>query len=388
MNSYNYLYLGFYIHEILKVSGHRDPNNFVQTERFAKSIFETILLDAREIYCFSFYPVSTYPISPYFKFSSSAFVQGKVRWYSLGFVNLRILRIISRVYSLIYQVVWHRGYVKRLDRVVVHGVHFPHLLVAYLLKFFLDVKVIVYLTDPAGVTLAHDGILTRFLRKFELGIVKRTIRNFDVQILLSSGLVDYYEIDSLKSIVFPGFFRGVQGRTGVSSGDVFKIGFAGTISERYGINVLHDSLKSLRSKEFVIEVAGIADRSIRAKYPGLVYRGFLSSDDYVNFMNSCDVFVCPRDPHSEFTRFSFPSKIFEYISFLRPVISFELPCYPEDIKSEMKLVQSYNGETLAKAIQEVKLNYSNYSKSAYELAEWSIKNYSSYNLSIKINKIV
>lgn len=110
--------------------------------------------------------------------------------------------------------------------------------------------------------------------------------------------------------------------------------YAGGWHEGYGVRELLDAVAlSSGDWELVLygrgELAGlVAERA--ASDDRVVDGGVLLPDEIPAAYAAADVLVNPRDPADDFTRYSFPSKILEYLASGTAVVSTRLSGIPED----------------------------------------------------------
>jgi glycosyltransferase involved in cell wall biosynthesis len=99
--------------------------------------------------------------------------------------------------------------------------------------------------------------------------------------------------------------------------------FASTLDHQRGVEVLLEALKYTNT-EFRLQITGRgeAEDLIReCTDPRVEYLGFLNYDDYVRILRNADICVNAQLAHHEFGNFSFPSKLYEYLSERKLVVS-------------------------------------------------------------------
>ena len=86
-------------------------------------------------------------------------------------------------------------------------------------------------------------------------------------------------------------------------------------------------------------------------YPNIHYLGLLSSDDYLNLVDSCDICLSLRNPSDKEHQFNFPSKILEYLSKSKIVVS---SIKYNDIKNDdLLFISKFNSESLKLTLEKI-----------------------------------
>lgn len=100
----------------------------------------------------------------------------------------------------------------------------------------------------------------------------------------------------------------------------------------------------------------IADISSRAKAK-VSYDGLLSGEDYIRFIQSCDIGMSTQDPDAAFNATSFPSKILSYLANGLRVVSIRIPAIEQSaVGDELYYYDRQTPEEIAKAILAVNLS--------------------------------
>lgn len=89
----------------------------------------------------------------------------------------------------------------------------------------------------------------------------------------------------------------------------------------------------------------------------ITYDGLKSGDEYINFIQSCDIGLSTQNPNADFNRTSFPSKILSYMSNGLRVVSINIPAIKEsDIGDYMYYYEKQIPKEIARAIQKVNID--------------------------------
>lgn len=89
----------------------------------------------------------------------------------------------------------------------------------------------------------------------------------------------------------------------------------------------------------------------------MTYDGLKSGDEYINFIQSCDIGLSTQNPDADFNGTSFPSKILSYMSNGLRVVSINIPAIKgSDIGEYMYYYERQAPKEIAKAIKKIDIN--------------------------------
>ena len=149
--------------------------------------------------------------------------------------------------------------------------------------------------------------------------------------------------------------------------------YAGGLSEEYGVKDLIDSFCLLKSDfpdlNLVLCGKGALDNYINEKINigySIIHLGVVSNEQSKFLQSNAKILVNPRKPDLEFTRYSFPSKMFEYLHARKPIVGYRLPAY-DDKFSKLIIIAEMNNQmglynALIKGLTITQEEYSNLQK--------------------------
>lgn len=123
------------------------------------------------------------------------------------------------------------------------------------------------------------------------------------------------------------------------------------LPEHYHIHILgFGSAQEIQNMKDT--VAAVSSRS-KAK---VSYDGILSGEDYIRFLQSCDIGLSPQDVDAVFNATSFPSKILSYMANGLQVVSIRIPAIEQSaVGQALYYYDRQTPEEIAKAILSVNL---------------------------------
>jgi len=127
--------------------------------------------------------------------------------------------------------------------------------------------------------------------------------------------------------------------------------YSGTLTGRYGIVDLIEAFKRLPDEDYRLIICGEGETEGRIREEStrdgrIIFKGLLSRDEVLALQKSATVLINPRPGGEDYTRYSFPSKMMEYMSSGTPVISYKLPGMPEEYFDYIYTIEDGPGEEM------------------------------------------
>ena len=261
----------------------------------------------------------------------------KTKIYDLNFFNLAGGGNFSRFWCSFlksYEVL------KSCDRddnglYFVYAMHLPFLLTAFFLKKInSEVKFYVIVPDLPEFMANRKGVVA-LIYNFFAKISYFLVNQLDGVVVLTEQMQNKFS-NNLKKIVIEGIS---------SNNDFDKINdkdlaeekfffYSGTLDNRYGLKDLIDSYSEV-SQEYNIKLyicgEGPDKNTIiqgAKNNPNIKYLGILPRDEVLALQKKAILLINPRNDKNEFTKYSFPSKVLEYMSSGTPVLMYKLSGIP------------------------------------------------------------
>ncbi|MDR6904806.1 glycosyltransferase involved in cell wall biosynthesis [Agromyces sp. 3263] len=354
------LLLGFTVDDAdIREITRRSPVLPTQTDAFAWNVVSALREGGARVSLLSTAPVPNFPAYPKVFFRSKRFHEHGTAGLLLGFINVLGLKHVTRFVQCLLRgtrFIRSRG----VRSVVVHGAHTPFLLYARIVKRTMGIRICVILTDPPAVSIAGENRLVAGMKRIDRRLMKSLCSGFDGVIALTPHLASDYA-PGVPSLITPGFAS-----TSLLLGDpdsdeepesTFRVGYGGGLSDEYGVADLVNAI-STSSGDIRLELFGrgslddwLAERA--AVDPRICVGGVLPRDQLLRHLSSLDVLVNPRQLRHSFTKYSFPSKLLEFMSLGVPTISTRLPSLPNGLAEHLVLAES-TVEGIAAAIERVR----------------------------------
>lgn len=229
---------------------------------------------------------------------------------------------------------------------------------------------------PHLTSLDNNNKLLHLYKDYESKKLITAFRNnsVDVSVVLTEQMAEYLGLSHGKFVVMDGICNGdisPNCETIVPKANK-TILYTGSLAIKYGILGLIDEFKKLKGGYRLVICGGgdesdVVERKCKDD-PRIVFRGLVSHAEALALQKDADILVNPRKNDYEFTKYSFPSKLLEYLSTGKPVVCYKL----DGIGAEYDNIFFYADEKeggLAEAIDKVsKMSQDEYRKYIHTLS--------------------
>ena len=291
-------------------------------------------------------------------------VSSELRIFSSAFVNLPGIKLLSRLLSTIalLGVIVFRNKCRPAG-VVIYSLHQPNVVAGLIAKVIFRSKIYVIVPDMP--------LLMRTGAKMNMFIA--CFKKIDNKLLIwGSGFIDgasficaamrpQFPRLARNSVVIDGIVASPV--TPTNSCQVRASGFSkkkiilytGQLVESYGVRLLLGAASCL-PKDYEIWIAGTGEMSVEVERVAsenaqLSYLGMLSAEGLATAYNQATLLINPRLLDAEFVKFSFPSKLLEYLMSGVPVLTSRLPSIQEDLIPYFSFIDDLSVSGVANAIQ-------------------------------------
>ena len=300
-------------------------------------------------------PIGMYPLSSILYFKPRMF-RG---CYYLPFVNILLLKQASIALSLSYFAIkWCRANREEKKIVVLTCIYLPFLIPFVFLKWAAKLKMASFIPDLPQYEFSYAKTkfsLKKMLVPLYVRLTNVTCGIFDYFIFISDCMK--YKFKKKPFTVVEGFVDTACDLSDKSSTVEKKIiMYAGALYEKFGIrNLVRAFLLIPGDYELWLFGKGEMESEIRIAAesdPRIKLWGNVPNKEVLEFERSATVLVNPRFTSNEFTKYSFPSKILEYMSSGRPVLTTRIESIPDDYHDKLYFIDDESVEGMREAIQE------------------------------------
>lgn len=134
--------------------------------------------------------------------------------------------------------------------------------------------------------------------------------------------------------------------------------YAGALREEYGLKILTEGFMKYKNDNaelwifgngvFIDEILKASNNDERIKYGGI-----LDNEEILKKETEATLLINPRPTKSEFTKYSFPSKLIEYMASGTAVLTTKLPTIPKEYNNYLFFIEGDTEYFIAEALNKV-----------------------------------
>lgn len=244
-----------------------------------------------------------------------------------------------------------------MEAVVMNSAYFPFLMALSKLKKKKNIQLILIIPDlPSFVGLSSKKSLYHALsRRVREILFDKYNHSVDSYVFLTEQMNDVVNNQNKPYVVVEGiapYDYHIQKNQQIER----KVVYSGTLQMRYGVGTLLEAISLIRDEtvKFVFYGAGEGELYIREaaeKDKRIVFGGIIDRDTLRNIQQESLLLINPRQNNEDFTKFSFPSKIMEYLLSGRPIVAYMLDGMPLEYEEFLITPKDDTPKALAAAIE-------------------------------------
>lgn len=235
---------------------------------------------------------------------------------------------------------------KDIDIVLAYEMHIPYLICLYKIKKINpNIKVVLICPDLSLYMDLNNKnkLIKKILKRIEYNIAKRLLKSVDGFILFTEQMKKYFSDFNKPFSIIEGVYLNKHSLSKLKKEKFIM--HAGSLQYNVGIEELITAFESLDNEEIELLFfgSGNLDNYIREKAKNnkkIKHMGFLKPKELFEYEKKALVLVNVRNPKEEYTKYSFPSKTFEYMVSGTPFLSTDLLGIPEEYKKYMLVIKN------------------------------------------------
>lgn len=307
--------------------------------------------------------VSTYPRNKKMYFPGSHFIDALGKGVVTPLLNFPILKLVSRFLGAIVEL----GRIRRggVDAVCVYAAHTPNLLAAYLFRKFFNIPFFVYVPDlPSFMDMGmRRSSLLKFMKKVDGGIIDHLMSASSGLFVVSKHMVEDNKAWSGKPYLV---LEGIAGAANSASDTISYerempakkvIFYGGGLNRAYGIAELVEGfIQSNLDYELWLCGRGDLEEFIvdaTKRCPAVKYLGNITPAEVSSIQSRSALLVLTRDPKETYTRYSFPSKLLEYLVSGVPVLTTRLSGIPDEYFEFFNVIEQFSVSGISDALKAI-----------------------------------
>lgn len=283
-------------------------------------------------------------IAPFPQSSVKFFLSRKVEnGRYIPFFNFTIIKqACISIFVFLYTLIWIIRKPNKKKIVLMSSIQLPFLFGVFILKIF-NIKICSFVPDIPQYQFSYSDEkywLKKILIPLYIQLVNKLIFCINFFVLITKHQKKFFP--QKPFIIVEGFVDKeicVDSNL-LSQSETFNIMYAGALFEKYGIKMLIDAFMLINNTNCRLWLFGGGDmveyiKLCAVKDDRIIFYGNCTNEEVMAFERKATLLVNPRFSNNEFTRYSFPSKLMEYMSSGTPVLTTRLSGIPDDYHDKM-----------------------------------------------------
>ncbi len=290
--------------------------------------------------------------------------KGDEKYKMLGFINLPFVREFSYFISTLLRLIkWNKRIDMKKDKIILTSTHFTPVSAAVVIySKIAKIKRVVTFTDLSLFTFQENRI--RGMKWYKKIVIKPYVKltnylqtNYDGYILFSKPMLEVVNAKLKPCIILEGIYNEINVELNSEHSKKNAIAHAGTLSQLVGINNILDTFSEIKL-ETKLWLMGSGDMNeeitLKSKMDSRIeFLGFIPKKEVFKRLQEARVLLILRNINDEYTKYSFPSKLFEYMVSGTPVITTRLKGIPDEYYPYLYLLDTMDAHECAKTISEI-----------------------------------
>lgn len=260
--------------------------------------------------------------------------------YDIGFINLFAIKELIRGFCLSKKIrTWATDGSREPKTIIVYSMNTSFIKAALSAKKHnKKIKICLICPDlPEHMnSKGSRGYIFDVIKKMDIKRQEKILPNIDGFVFITAAMNEVVNLQRKPWCVVEGLADQSEIReSNVNNIETKRVLYTGTLDERYGILDLVEAFCGIDipNIELVICGAGTVSDSLK-KYLSsdqrIKYFGNLPREEVLKLQSESFLLVNPRKPEGEYVKYSFPSKIIEYLSSGTPTLMYDLPGVPPE----------------------------------------------------------
>jgi Glycosyltransferase len=277
--------------------------------------------------------------------------------YNCGVINLFGINYFTRYLNLRKQL--RRRYRGKEVTIFVYAMHAPFLHAVKSLRKIAKVRLVLICPDlPEYMnTSTNSSLIYKFLKYIDVLLINTSLDAVDSFVYITKYMNERINTFKKPYTVIEGIASSKEIKK-KDEDEKTRVMYSGTLHKRYGVKRLLDAFLLCKNENLELLICGVGDFEVEiAKYlerdSRIKYFGEISQTEVFDLQANADILVNPRQNNEEFTKYSFPSKLMEYLASGNPVIAYKLDGIPHEYDDYLIYVPDDSISSLANSIDKL-----------------------------------
>lgn len=352
--------VGFLVEPIYFESQTRnDEYPQVAARKLEMGFLSGFLENGVETEVFGFFPSSTFPANPRILFGYKYWLLGSTKCHRLPFINFPGLKLITRTIALTAALLASGTSLREARAVCVYSTHTPLVFSANIIRKLLKIPFYVIIPDlPELMNVGTArGRLHHLLKSFESKLVRYLVaKSAGISSVTRHIVKDTSAWESIPSVVIEGIAgENTPDAPPCRHGQRPYFLYAGGLSEAYGVGSLLRAFLSsdIDAELWICGYGPLSDvvRDCEVRDHRIRHLGFLDQTSLRKAQINSIGLLITRDPKENYVRYSFPSKLIEYMTTGVPVITTRLTGIPPEYFNFVSTFDSSSENDIVSALK-------------------------------------
>lgn len=271
---------------------------------------------------------------------------------NIGFLNISIIKNLIRKFKLALKAIkWSKK--KKLNNkiIICYYPSIPQMNAVHKVKKYTkNVKSILIVPDiPQFMDLKSKK---NCIKKIFSNLIEtkqdNLIQKFDAYIFLTENMKYALKIHNKPYLVIEGIFDNTSNISlNIRHLKKFSIVYSGSLHKKYGIESYLNAIKKINNQDIDFYFFGSGEmedeiKNISYMDSRIKFMGYANREIVMEYQRSANLLINPRVTNEEFVKYSFPSKLIEYMVSGTPVLTTKLPSIPNEYDEYLYYIESSN----------------------------------------------
>lgn len=261
------------------------------------------------------------------------------RGYNIGFLNVNFIKHIA-IKNNIQKYILGLTNLNHFDTIFIYDLYAPFLQVLGVIKKKNPkCKVVVMIPDIIGYTNSNTSFIHKLFESWSKKVFIKGLDFIDCFVYLTEHMAEILpqKARNIPSTIVEGIYKDNDTNSINSNEDSIKrfMLYSGSLDLRHGIMNLVDAFITAEVQNLDLYICGDGDgkevmlEKINSQ-SNIKYLGQLNREDVLKLQKQAYLLINPRNSSGEFTKYSFPSKIMEYLGSGTPTFMYQLQGIPPE----------------------------------------------------------
>ncbi|WP_270305496.1 glycosyltransferase [Terrisporobacter petrolearius] len=321
-------------------------------------------------------------------------------YFNIGKINLPILKDIIEYFKLKRQLEkWIKFNTNDAMYICAYGRRLSHVLaINKMKKIYPEITTCMALADLSGnlaCKTASYGRVKDQIANMLLDFQIKQSKKFDSFVLLTKQMYEYLKLNNKPFTIIEGIYSTdlINSDININENTSEKkiIAYSGILSSQYNVDNLLDVFELIQDSNYQLWLFGDGDLKSKIVEKSksdnrIKFFGYVDNKSLKEHLNKATVLINPRQNIGEYTKYSFPSKVIEYLTLKKPVIGYKLDGIPDEYDKYIFYPNDNTVESLRYEIEKV-CNYN--SGQLHEIGNVNYNFICEYkNSTVQTNKIL